>query len=264
MQDTMTGTHQLTTSCEGSLPEAAIRSASACVSSREASAALRPASAAAPAAWPGAVAEWTTRYGWSTACSTRMPELLLEYSQSASGGITTTEIVLTQLQHLVHSWHATLVHAYLNVAEHEQHVELDTRHRLRRVGENSMAGADHPESPLFLILQAKLVPTLQYLRIVCGSRLGTQQWGADLILSETLPHLAKADEEIKDVSVIVDHCASLDVCIKLSLALRVQRLIEVRFPLIKFVLAQHDGPASGTCSCQQCPTLPVLGKLLPL
>lgn len=66
-----------------------------------------------------------------------------------------------------------------------------------------------------------------------------------------MPHLAKADEEIEDVGVVVDHSSSLDVGIKLGLALSVQRLIEVCFPLVKFVLAQHNGPADGICSCHQ-------------
>lgn len=55
--------------------------------------------------------------------------------------------------------------------------------------------------------------------------------------------LAQPDEQVKDVSVVVDHGTGLDVGGKLGLALGIQGLVEVILPLIKLVLAQCDGPA---------------------
>lgn len=62
-------------------------------------------------------------------------------------------------------------------------------------------------------------------------------------------YLAKPDEQVKDVSVVVDHSPSGHIGGELSLTLGVQRLIEVILPLIKPVLPQSDGPTAATaCS----------------
>ena len=58
-----------------------------------------------------------------------------------------------------------------------------------------------------------------------------------------LVHLAQANEQVEDVGIVVDHSASLHICIKLSLALRVQRIIKVHLALIKAVSPEHNGPA---------------------
>lgn len=68
----------------------------------------------------------------------------------------------------------------------------------------------------------------------------------DWLLEKTTAqlYLSQPDEQVKDVGVVVDHCSSGDICGKLSLALSVERLIEVILPLVKPVLPQSDGPAA--------------------
>ena len=71
--------------------------------------------------------------------------------------------------------------------------------------------------------------------------------------SRIFSDLAQPDEQVKDVGIVVDHGAGLDVSSKLGLALGVQGLVEVVLPLIKLVLAQCDGPAQ-TQSFRLCPS----------
>ena len=59
-------------------------------------------------------------------------------------------------------------------------------------------------------------------------------------------YLAQPNEQVKDVGVVVDHSASGHIGGELSLALSIQRLIEVILPLIKPVLPQSDGPTAAT------------------
>ena len=55
--------------------------------------------------------------------------------------------------------------------------------------------------------------------------------------------LAQADEEVKDVSIVVEDSARLHIGPELRLALGVQSLVEVHLPLVKGVLTQQDRPA---------------------
>lgn len=57
-------------------------------------------------------------------------------------------------------------------------------------------------------------------------------------------YLSQPYEQIKDVGIVVDHRPSGDIGSKLSLALSVQRLVEVVLPLVKPVLPQSDRPAA--------------------
>lgn len=59
-----------------------------------------------------------------------------------------------------------------------------------------------------------------------------------------MTHLAKADEKVKDVRIVVDYSSSGHISSKLRLALSVQCLVEVILPLIKPVLPQSDGPTA--------------------
>lgn len=63
-----------------------------------------------------------------------------------------------------------------------------------------------------------------------------------LIHTTKQAHLAQADEQVKDVGVVVDHGAGLNIGSELRLALRVQRLIEIGLALVKSVLAHHHRP----------------------
>lgn len=56
-------------------------------------------------------------------------------------------------------------------------------------------------------------------------------------------NLAEADEEVKNVGVIVKHSARLHIRPKLCLALSVQGLVEIHLPLVKGILAQQHRPA---------------------
>ena len=74
-----------------------------------------------------------------------------------------------------------------------------------------------------------------------------------LLFSKTLDpttctRLAQADEQLKDVRIVVEHGAGLDVLAELRLALRVQRLIEVLLAGVKAVLAQRNRPGRSTRS----------------
>ena len=55
--------------------------------------------------------------------------------------------------------------------------------------------------------------------------------------------LAQANEEVKDVGVVVQHCAGLHIGPELGLTLGVQGLVEVHLPLVKGILAQQHRPA---------------------
>ena len=63
-------------------------------------------------------------------------------------------------------------------------------------------------------------------------------------------HLAQADEQVKDMRIIVDNSASLDISTELRLALRIKRLIEVRLALIKAILPQNHSPGRNVSSDQ--------------
>ncbi len=63
--------------------------------------------------------------------------------------------------------------------------------------------------------------------------------------------LSQPDEEVKDVGVVVDHSARLHVGGELSLALGVQRLVEIVLTFVKPVLAQRDGPAQAVRGREQ-------------
>lgn len=64
-----------------------------------------------------------------------------------------------------------------------------------------------------------------------------------------MTYLTEADQEVKDVGVVVDHSPCLNKRAELRLTLCVQRLIVVLLSLIELVLSQDHSPATYLLLC---------------